>query len=147
MLVPFRYVRLLLQCALTPREAWVQLAGALFNENNTVSYQPLIDWLRVALVRQGDGQPFRLAKPLPNVPLAMPVFMEWRWVMVLRDLPSLGRVPALGTNIAIATHLGELVADMRQNCVDDKTRRATESARMPEKYYGMVGVAKLLRTC
>jgi hypothetical protein len=44
-------------------------------------------------------------------------------------------------------HLGELVADMRQNRLDDETRRALESARTPERYFGAVGVAKLLRLC
>jgi hypothetical protein len=60
-LVPFHYKRLLLQCPLTPREAWVQLAGALFNDGNAVHCQPLIDWLCIDLVRQADAQPSRLA--------------------------------------------------------------------------------------
>ena len=51
-------------------------------------------------------------------------------------------------NLTIATHLGELVvADMQQNHADNETRRATESAQMLEKYYVMVGVAKLLSIC
>jgi hypothetical protein len=44
-------------------------------------------------------------------------------------------------------HLGELVADMRQNHLDDEARWTLESARPPEKYFGAIGVAKLLRLC
>jgi hypothetical protein len=36
---------------------------------------------------------------------------------------------------------------MQQNRTNDKTRTATEAVRTPEKYYGTVGVAKLLRIC
>jgi hypothetical protein len=42
--VPFRYVRLLLQCPLTPREAWVQVAGAIYNDGNQDTCGPLLDW-------------------------------------------------------------------------------------------------------
>jgi hypothetical protein len=83
MLVPFRYVRLLLQQPLTPREAWVQLAGALVNNGNAVHCQPLIDWLCVTLIRQADGQPSpRLARPVPAVPLVTPALAEQRLVTV-----------------------------------------------------------------
>jgi hypothetical protein len=47
----------------------------------------------------------------------------------------------------VAAHLGELVADLRQNRLDDEARRALEMARTPGRYYGAVGVAKLLRIC
>lgn len=50
MLVPFHYVWLLLQRPLMPCEAWTQLAGALYNDSNAPSCQPLINWLRVALI-------------------------------------------------------------------------------------------------
>jgi hypothetical protein len=147
MLVPFRYVRLLLQRPLTPREAWEQLAGALYNDGNVPSCQPLIDWLRVALVRQADGQPSRLARIAPTVPLASPAFTERRLAILHRDLPNLGRGPGLTGGVAVAAHLGELVADLRQNRLDDEARRALEMARTPGRYYGAVGVAKLLRIC
>jgi len=48
---------------------------------------------------------------------------------------------------AIAVGLNTLVADYRQNRQDDEARRVTESAKTPEKCFGDVGVAKLLRLC
>lgn len=121
----------------------MQLAGALYDNGNALSCQPLIDWLRVALVRQADGQLSRLARLSPNVPLATPVFTKRRLSTVQRDLPSLGGGgPGPGGNLAIATHLGELVADLRQNRINDEARRALESERTPKRYYGAVGVAK-----
>jgi hypothetical protein len=67
--------------------------------------------------------------------------------MVQRDLPNLGRGPAPGGGLAVATHLGELVADLHQNRLDDEACRALDSTCTPEKYYGAVGVAKLLHIC
>jgi hypothetical protein len=141
--VPFRYVRLLLQRPLMPREAWVQLAGALFNDGNAAHCQPLIDWLHVALVRQADAQPSRLARPAPIVPLATPSLVERRLATVQRDLPGLGRGPAPGGGLAVAVHLGELVADMRQNRLDDEARRVLESA-LQYTYYALVRRRKLI---
>jgi hypothetical protein len=39
-LVPFRYVRLLLQMPLTPKEAWIQVAGAVIADGNHVACAP-----------------------------------------------------------------------------------------------------------
>jgi hypothetical protein len=44
-LVPFRYVRLLLQTPLTPKEAWIQVAGAVMADGNHVACAPLINCL------------------------------------------------------------------------------------------------------
>jgi hypothetical protein len=79
MLVPFCYVRLLLQHPLTPQEAWVQLAGALSNDGNAVHCQPLIDWLCITLVRQADGQPSRLSRQAPAVPLVTQTSLSGGW--------------------------------------------------------------------
>jgi hypothetical protein len=147
MLVPYRYVRLLFQHSMSPREAWEQLAGALDNDGTAPDCQPLIDWLRVALVRQAAGQPSRLARNAPTVPLSTPALVERRLAIVQRDLPNLIRAPGPGGGLAVATHLGTLVADLRQNRLADEARRALDAERTPEKYYGAVGVAKLLRIC
>jgi hypothetical protein len=99
----------------------------MYNDNNTPSCQLLLNWLRVALVRQADGQPSCLARP------ALTAFIEQRLVTLQRDLPSLTGGPGLvGGGLAVATHLGELVADLRQNRINDEAQRALDSARTPE---------------
>lgn len=45
------------------------------------------------------------------------------------------------------THLGELVADLQQNRIDDKAWRVQDSAWTPERYYGAMGLVKLLWIC
>lgn len=49
--------------------------------------------------------------------------------------------------VAVAVHLGELVADLCQNRINDEARHMLESAHTPEHYYGAMGIMKLLRIC
>ena len=51
MYVPFRYVNLLLSHRLTPRQLWIQVAGAIRNNHDEAACRPLIDWIRVACTR------------------------------------------------------------------------------------------------
>lgn len=147
MLVPFHYVRLLLAHPLSPREAWIQVAGAIYNDNRQAACEPLLDWLRVTLVRQGANQPSRLARDMPDVPLATPALIQRRWALVTRDLPLLSGAPAAAAGNAIAAGINALVTDNRQHRQADETRREEESVKTPEKYFGQVGAAKLLRLC
>jgi hypothetical protein len=147
MLVPFRYVRLLLPGSLTPREAWIQLAGAIYNDGKQVACAPLLDWLRVALTRQAAGTASRLQQEHPRVPLLLPELMNRRWQLVLGDLPALSGSATLAAGHAIASSLNTLVADNRENRNADELRRAQDSARTPEKCFGRTGVLKLLRLC
>lgn len=51
MLVPFCYMRIFLQCYLTPRVAWVQVvAGAIYNDGTQDACAPLLDWWWLRIV-------------------------------------------------------------------------------------------------
>jgi hypothetical protein len=147
MLVPFRYVRLLLQRPLTPREAWVQVAGAIYNDGAQESCLVLLDWFRVALTRQGEGLASRLQQEHPQVPLMLPELVQRRWQLVTNDLPALQPGASLAAGQVIASSLNALVADNREFRIADEARREQSNARTPEKCFGRTGVLKLLRLC
>jgi hypothetical protein len=147
MLVPFRYVRILLQRPLTPREAWVQLAGAIYNDGNQIACEPLLDWLRVAITRQGELQASRLQQEHPRVPLMLPTLVQRRWQLIITDLPALSSGATMAAGHVIASSLNALVADNREFRTADEARREQSSARTPEKCFGRNGVLKLLRLC
>jgi hypothetical protein len=147
MLVPFRYVRLFLQRPLTPREAWVQVAGAIFNDGLQVTCGPLIDWLRVALTRQGEDMASRLQQDHPRVPLMLPALVQRRWQLVVTDLPAMSSGATMAAGHVIASSLNALVSDNREFRNADEVRREQNSARTPEKCFGRTGVLKLLRLC
>jgi hypothetical protein len=147
MLVPFRYVRILLQRPLTPREAWVQLAGAIYNDGVQDACAPLLDWLRVAITWQGENQASRLQQEHPRVPLMLPALIQRRWQLIINDLPVLSAGATFAAGQMIATSLNALVADNREFRNADEIRREQNSARTPEKCFGRTGVLKLLRLC
>jgi hypothetical protein len=147
MLVPFRYVRVLLARPLTPREAWVQVAGAIFNDGTQEACAPLVDWLRAAITRQGEDLPSRLQQEHPRVPLMLPALVQRRWQLVITDLPALSAGVTLAAGNAIASSLNALVSDNREFRIADDARREEGSARTPEKCFGRNGVLKLLRLC
>jgi hypothetical protein len=147
MLVPFRYVRLLLERPLTLREAWVQVAGAIYNDGAHDACAPLLDWFRVALTRQAEGQPSRLQQEHPRVPLMLPALVQRRWQLVLADLLALSEGATLAAGHVIASSLNALVSDNREFRNADEARREQNSTRTPEKCFGRSGVLKLLRLC
>lgn len=147
MLVPFRYIKLFLTKPLTPREAWIQVVGAIYNDGLQVACAAMVDWLRIALTRQGQNAASRLGQAFPPVPLVTPELHHHRWNLVVRDLPALseGVLMVAGNNIAAG--LNALVADNRIQRQLDENRRQSEQSKTPEKFFGDVGVMKLLRLC
>lgn len=93
MIVPQPYIALLLGATLTPKEAWMLVATAVFNDNRAVSCAPLLEWLIAAatLLEAVAGQDPQspvlheaLVVPIPDHALAL-----HRWQLVLADLPQL----------------------------------------------------------
>ena len=113
MLVPFKYVRLLLQCPLSPREAWEQVARVVYNDGNEMACTPLLDWLRVCLMAHAANMPSRLVVAAPHIPLALPALTTSHWWQVTTDLPSLSGVPVTLAAHQIAVGINELVTDNR----------------------------------
>jgi hypothetical protein len=129
MLLPFRYVRILLRRPLTPREAWVQLAGAIFADGKQVACAPLIDWLRAVLTRQAEGLASRVQLEHPRIPLMIPALIKRRWQLVVSDLPALNPGATLVAGTAIATSLNAMVTDNREFRQADELRRELEKTR------------------
>jgi hypothetical protein len=111
MLVPFCYVQLFLQRPLTPREAWVQVAGAIYNNGNQIACEPLLDWLRVTITRQGEDLASRLQQEHPRAPLMLPDLVQHHWQLVITDLPALSSGATMAAGHVITSSLNALVAD------------------------------------
>ena len=80
-----------------------------------------------------------------TVPLATPPLHQHRWAVVINDLPLLSGTAVAAAGNAIATSLNSMVVDNRQNRIDDEARHVAESAKTPDKFFGPIGLAKLLR--
>jgi hypothetical protein len=107
----------------------------------------LLDWLRVAITRQGEDLASRLQQEHPRVPLMLPALVQRCWQLVITDMPALSSGATMAAGHVIASSLNALVADNREFRIADEARRELNSARTPEKCFGRTGVLKLLRLC
>ena len=80
--VPPSFVPLVMHGDLTPRQAWDRLGGAIIAAGKQVECQSLMDWLRVAITREGYGLASSLAISSPTAPVADRALLDHRWNLV-----------------------------------------------------------------
>lgn len=132
--VPHEYVPLLLGATLTPREAFVRLFTPATADNRLAALEPLLDWLRCAIVASPHAvlgqQPTSpvmhdaVVAPVPDVALT-----RHRWGLVISDMPHLAG--ATRTQEQAVMHA---VAAMQQAQVATATQALMErnEARAPK---------------
>ena len=155
MLVPFRYIRFFVGQPLTPKEAYVQVAGAIVNDHNEVACRPLLDWLCAAVTCTVAQQASPLLELQPPPPTYMTAaLLQRRWALVTKDLPALiapggqVQVPVQApNNDALAASFQALVDETSRHNQADEARRALKEAKPPSAYFGETGVSKLLCLC
>ena len=89
--IPHRYIHLILNQMLSPREAWEQIGGAIRNDNAILDCDYLLQWLRVTLTSTAQGEPatylgsFHGAFPALRVDRAL---QRHRWATLIQDFPQ-----------------------------------------------------------
>ena len=91
MFVPPRFLPLVINRRLTPREVWKDLVGAIEAEGVLVDCREHMDWATLAAVHPGVGSPSNVRQPLPQVPLADvdAAFLRHRRDVLLRQVLAL----------------------------------------------------------
>lgn len=90
--VPHRYIPLVLNVKLTPREAWTQLGGAIIADGLKAPLEPLLEWLRVAMTA-GDAAGASPLLTLGDRSTALPTLavdpalQNHRWNILRSDFP------------------------------------------------------------
>ena len=142
--IPSRYVGLLLEEDLQPKEALVRLWGAIINDGLTEDLEPLSVFLRACMTLQAPQQqdsPLLVAHP--TAPVADALLFAHRQALLEHDLPALGTAALnLGAH-QIAASIGVLTDEHRQARAAEAARRAAET-KTPDTYFG-TSVSYLLR--
>lgn len=152
MLIPSKYLPMVLDEGITPKQAWLRIRGSMVAHGDADSCQPLIDWLRVALTsHQQDNQPSRLVMtPPPAPPFPTPTdaatFTNYRWGFVNQDHPNLRATPMTAGAQQIAAGLSSLVTEQRTQRLADDARRQRDRNKSPSDYFG-TGLRRLMRWC
>ena len=86
---PAPYVGLLLSEDISPVEAWNRLRGAIVDAAAEAACQPIINWLRAAIIRSGPNTHSTIVVPDPSAPLPDALLLQHRHRLILSHLPSL----------------------------------------------------------
>ena len=146
--VPPPYVAMFLAGPMSPREAWVALKGQIDTDNNAGDCESLVNYLRAALtLTNQNALPALALTANPDAPVADMDLMTHRRRILERDFPMLNVSQSNIQNSQIATQLGILIQDNRQNQAATELRRVAATTKPLSKLIGTRGVANLLLYC
>ena len=95
-----------------------------------------MDWLRVAITREGLGVASSLTRASPTAPVADRALLDHRWNLVTKDMPALNpTVESLRTN-RIASELGTLVGLQQEAATDQRMQRRLKEKKSPSEHFG-----------
>lgn len=154
--IPNRYMVILLNDHLTPRQAWQRIRGAIVTDGLAQECEPLIDWLQCAITRR----PATAQDPVLNSVLAQAApapqgigtltaansFRTYRMSIVEQDFPDLRAGPVAQGAQIIAGSLNELVSQNRLAREADEQRRQKETNKTPQDLFP-ANLQKLFRYC
>ena len=151
MSLPPKYIPLVVNRRLTPKQIWTDLVGAIRADGNVEDCQELVNWAMLALTRHAATQPSATLQQLPVAPLADSLLNRHRRQVLFRQLPGADprNTPA---SAVVPTQLVNLVSQLVNNqrtAREEDTKRAdTASAeRLPSLYWGAAATARLCMLC
>jgi hypothetical protein len=149
--IPNRYMAILLDDHLSPRQAWQRIRGALVANGLAQECEPAIDWLRVALTRRAANQGSAVTQVPPATQDIGTLtdanrFQEYRTGIMERDHPDMraGQM-AQGAQL-IAGGLNDLATQSRLARESDENRRQRETNKTPQDLFP-AGLQKIMRWC
>lgn len=152
MYVPPRFLPIVINRRLSPRELWVDLVGAIEAEGMTDSCRELVDWVKLTGVRHDAALPSHVCQATPAVPLADANFIRHRKTILLQQLPGLVPAPAGAGSDAhvaqMANFVGQLVNESRISREEARDRQdETRAPKLPSSHWGEAACQLLCLLC
>jgi hypothetical protein len=152
-LVPNCYVVPFLSTSMTPREAYNVLSGMIQQDGHNVACEPLLDWLRVTLVRRAGATitpATQVDMPTPPAfrdPQVHQKFNEYRVQVLQRDFPHMLTGAQHQSAALIAQGISTLTNEQRLTRVEAQQRQAAHDApKTPADLFG-TRIDRVLRWC
>jgi len=152
-LVPNRYVVPFLSTSRAPREAYDILSGMIQQDGNAVACEPLLDWLRVTLVRRAGATiapATQVDMPTPPAfgdPQVQQQFNEYRIQVLHRDFPQMLPGAQHHSAVLIAQGISTLTNEQRLTRMEAQQRQAVrEAPKTPADFFG-TRLDRVLRWC
>jgi hypothetical protein len=142
MYVPPKYVPILLEQRLSPREAWTRVQGAITLDGAAEACAPLLTWLRATCTIATNRPVPAVQRSPPIVPLADLALQAHRQEILARDLPA--RTTATpadpGSSIQVAAAIGALASEQRDARAEAIASKVASSAKTPEARWGTMAL-------
>ena len=111
--LPAPFLGIFLERNQIPEEAWSRMQGDIVAAGATVDFRPIIDWLRVALMRKsGEDQPYPLFMSQPTTLLVDDDLMLQHHKILTCHLCGIDPLLQRVQGSRIATHIGGVVVKM-----------------------------------
>ena len=137
--VPPRYLPLLLERRLTPRQLWTDLVGAIVAAGDADVCAPLVDWCLLAGISHVPNGPSSICINPPLAELADAHLIRHRRSILHHQLPALAAPthPATDHGTAqLVNFVGLLVEEQRLARADDRDRHsAAKAPKLPSAFW------------
>jgi hypothetical protein len=132
MLLPPRYVPLVINRRLSPRQLWAELSTAIHNNDDEVACAPPINWMKHALTQYNTGRPTAVLLASPVPPPADKTLIIHRNEFLMRLLP--GSDPSRATGDPNAARMANYIRDAvdEQWITRNEQRDRCEGSRAPK---------------
>jgi hypothetical protein len=137
MFVPAKYLPIVINRRMTPRELWTDLACTIADDANLLPCRNLVNWILCAGVRPAAGAESALRLDTPAVPLADAALFQHRRRQLYLQLPAL-RAPTgpPDTNAQMFNIMGQVVEEQRLAREGAEAHRARgRTARTPSAFW------------
>ena len=139
MYLPARYVPTVIGRVINPRQAWDELGGAIRAETpqEQTDLLPLLNWLKVALIRwDNTAVPANhLQAPRPPA-IVTPQIQDHAARVLQNDFPAEATAPAPAGLAPLVGAVNQLTAEVVQTRTEEAARRANATVKTPAQHYG-----------
>lgn len=151
--VPPRYVPVVINRRLNPRQLWEQLGSAIRANNEANECRELMAWMLLALTRSANNQPSTLLLALPSLPsIPDEAYFRRQQEVLSAQIPGIAASPdnqqVANTTSQLASFVGQLVEEHRLSRVESRERSDEKrTPKTPTAYWGEEAVVYLCTLC
>lgn len=145
--VPYPYIPLVLKREGTPKQYWIELGGAIRNDNREAELKPLMDWLRVSLTQSRDEDNIEppencmgdRAEAMPALAIDDERLQAHRWDILCRDLQGLNPPPQPSDTDRVMALVNAMQQEtQRERAAAAAARDAATADKLPSDTFPLV---------
>jgi hypothetical protein len=152
MYVPPKYVPIIANRRLSPKELWFELVGTIRADGAEEDCEELVKWCMLAAIREDDTLPSASLMTAPMIPLSDRRLKTHRKWLLHQQLPALRREqPATGATAGteqLVNFVGQMVNEHKEARLQAQERSdLARGPKLPSTYWGVEACRVLCTLC